>query len=535
MLTRLYAGSQDLDPRQLEPGRDVLLSVNLADGLDVPKGCLLDDRWTAEDRIALSEDATQLFTEWRHAAGTSVIVDGLDLAHVWEIELRAQVFLPAAAVARSRIAGPVEASGFAPDALGLLRALLGDVRGTPGGPGRPAPIQRRPPKGAAAAVAEALRRLGVPPRWRADVVAIPYWHLSPVLNELQRVRRGVVAPNGVVLPGVPPRHVLAAALFGGWTGFAGARAREASRADVGAALERGPAEHPLHARAAALLKRSAPASLAEYRHLRRAFARRAPALALLPWDSPDIARVLLAAAVPSGAESLVVQHGFDSQLGDPDKTRARHVAVWSRRDAGLLAGAGTPHITGNPGAACYATRTSAGGGHGEGPPVVMVEYPGRLSALIPARIALRHVEAALQGLKQAGWRAAIVRPHPSDVEVEAYLRLGRRLELDVGVDAATPIDALLGATRLCVGSLSTATLQAWALGVPTVFLDVSGAPRPWPFDGTLPCATSAGELAERAARTVAGEGRELALEALGARPDAVARLVELVRTLAARG
>jgi hypothetical protein len=109
----------------------------------------------------------------------------------------------------------------------------------------------------------------------------------------------------------------------------------------------------------------------------------------------------------------------------------------------------------------------------------------------------------------------------------------------VTVDTTTPIEPLLGAAGLCVGAMSTATLQAAALGVPTVLLDVAGIPRPWPFDGAAdapPRVTDADGLAAAADAAhrrddVAGAGA--AREALGARSAAIDDVVALIAQLSA--
>ena len=87
--------------------------------------------------------------------------------------------------------------------------------------------------------------------------------------------------------------------------------------------------------------------------------------------------------------------------------------------------------------------------------------------------------------------------------------------------------------------MSTATLQAAALGVPTVLLDVAGVPRPWPFDGgpdALPLATDARGLAaaaDTARRRADVAGAGAAREALGARREAVDDVVALLARLSA--
>jgi hypothetical protein len=105
----------------------------------------------------------------------------------------------------------------------------------------------------------------------------------------------------------------------------------------------------------------------------------------------------------------------------------------------------------------------------------------------------------------------------------------------LALDASTPIEDLLASADVCVGALSTATLQAAALGVHTVFLDVSGATRPWPFDGApgaLPAAYGAQELAQLIEQGPAAA--DAAATALGLSGRATERIVDMIEALAGR-
>jgi hypothetical protein len=151
---------------------------------------------------------------------------------------------------------------------------------------------------------------------------------------------------------------------------------------------------------------------------------------------------------------------------------------------------------------------------------------------------MRHVVTALDGLAavRPGTRA-VIRPHPSDLDPQAYLELApTRGELEIEVDTSTAIEPLLASGDLCIGSLSTATLQACALGVPTVVLDVAGIARAWPFcEGALSVGTDADELADAIAAALASReiaGLDAALDALGVRADATERVVDLVAKIA---
>jgi len=106
--------------------------------------------------------------------------------------------------------------------------------------------------------------------------------------------------------------------------------------------------------------------------------------------------------------------------------------------------------------------------------------------------------------------------------------------LDTSIDTTTPIEQLLGAADLCVGSLSTATLQAGTLATPVAVLNVTGFDWVWPLGGDtpVPVARDAEELepvllAWREQGSL--PGRDALVGALGAdRDGAVERLAELV-------
>jgi hypothetical protein len=126
----------------------------------------------------------------------------------------------------------------------------------------------------------------------------------------------------------------------------------------------------------------------------------------------------------------------------------------------------------------------------------------------------------------------VLRPHPLD-DADYEANLPAQPGLSVRVERGGPIEPLFAGAALCVGALSTATLQAAVAGVPTVFLNSTGLRLAWPFDGSgaFPYAEDAEGLAARIDEVLAAPvvpGAEAAAEALGLRPDSVERLVELV-------
>ena len=551
-----------LAPETLRDGRDLVLEPGWADGLALPDGTALEDHLEIAEREAVDEDARAALARWRQRSGPLLTVDAIDLAHIAEVELLARCFVPVArldhalpAVLRTYATTAVASTGGSDGLVGVALALaakhgMAVDPGALGDGGSPQQFRWRGFGLASVAARAGVRRLGVPPRLRGGVVCVPYWHLVPLYRRLARSSRslGPVAA-GVALPALGRRDALGVAVRGGWLGAPGARARRRSQETVDAALALARAAGPedavdaaVHALALDVVRAIAGDALAEVAHARAGLAGGRARLLVLPWDSPAAARVLLAAAAATDVPSLVVQHGFDAGLGDPDKLLAGHIATWSARDSEDVTRRGRKPdehtITGNPGATHLAAAHPRTADRDR--TIVLVEYPGRLSARLGSRACMRQAATALRGLAAARpGTTAVVRPHPADPSPEAYGALGAGLDLNVTVDAHTPIETLLRTADLVVGAVSTASLQAIALGVPVGYLDLGGFARPWPFDGApdgLPRATSAEELAAVAADLVAGRdvpALDVAREALGARPDAIERCVALVGALAA--
>jgi hypothetical protein len=165
--------------------------------------------------------------------------------------------------------------------------------------------------------------------------------------------------------------------------------------------------------------------------------------------------------------------------------------------------------------------------------VVLVQHSLPVSARLDDRAPARHLEAAVTALRRAEPRLRItVRPHPALGRADYEL-----LAVEAGaddVDTTTPGRSLLAGAAVCVGALSTLSLEAALVGTPVVMLDVEGGDWPAPFDGRgdVPYARDADEAA--AALTDAltsGEvrGRETLLDALGVPvSDPVGRVVEWI-------
>ena len=87
-----------------------------------------------------------------------------------------------------------------------------------------------------------------------------------------------------------------------------------------------------------------------------------------------------------------------------------------------------------------------------------------MSALIDSRVSIRHVDTALRALaKEMPGTEVVIRPHPAEHEPEIFGCLAdSHRTIRVIVDAESSIAALIEAADLCVGAVSTATLQAGA-------------------------------------------------------------------------
>ncbi len=553
---RILARSTGIDVATLRPGADLLVHAGRADAPRLAEGVLLDDLLSHEERLRLDAEADETLRTWRARHDAQLTVDGVCLPHVHEIELLADVMLPELRIAR----GLPRALGASPPAAALLEgfdplraACLAELLGERGvaceiGRGGPAPrypltFPRPQAQGIRRVAAGARRAAGAPARVRGDVLVIPHWHLLPLWQRLAADGlEPVMDPSN--LPPLGRRGLLRRARAGGWIGHPGARARARSRRAVESGLRRARAEpgadaleRLLDERALDLLAAVAPGDVATADALRRAF-RDGLRTAVTLSDAAPVSRLIRLAAHEHGRPLVQVQHGHLSVIpggfGSPrtwqDGMAAGRVAVWSRRDAEHLATApGRVVHTGNPAAA--AMVPSAGTVRG-GTVLLLAQPVGILTCAVDVRATVRHLDSALAGIAALDPGAAVsFRPHPYDRPVAAaVLAATDHRGLDVRVDAERPIDAALADARLCVGSSSTATLQAIAAGVPTVFLRASGVDAQPPLDGSgqLPVAATGEELAARLGELSEPRGRDEALAALGVEPGALERVAAVV-------
>jgi hypothetical protein len=537
----------------LEPGRDLLLPDDPA-AADAPVGTLLNDWLDAEARVGAQEDAEGAMAAWRERVDAPLTRNGICLPHVHTGNLQADVFLAAARIATGLPAftaaerpARMEIHGADRDlAVALVAALeaAGVKANLIGGgplPRYPIGFARSVRRGRLAPLREAL---GFPGRPRGVVLIQPFRHLRGLWAALPA--RGVdPVLDPALLPPLSARELVARAWRGGFIGHPGSRALRRSRAALGQALasvgEPPPSQaSPLVAlgeqRALELIRQLASGTFALAGAFRAAV-RRGLRTAVVPSDTAPYARTFTSATRELGSTLVTVQHGFCGDLWRvggklvpyADGVEAERVAVWSERDEQRLRGfaRGEITVTGNPDA-------------GESPPtarepgrtaLVLLQPAGASELIFDVRAARRYVEEALAGLAAARFSGPVVlRPHPLDrMDYRGLETHGLRTSVDAG--SSLP-DALRGA-RLCVGTLSTATLEAVRAGVPTVFLDVAGVPLPWPFDGSgaLPRATDRESLADALGALGKRPGdatQAAAAEALGARPGALGRVADLV-------
>lgn len=553
---RLHRGSAGLDLRGLRAGRDILLSVDPAHGLDLPEGVLIDDYLDLELRAEIDDAAAEALERWRRVHDGPLTVDGICLPWLWETELYASVFLPALreAVGLRRalaahdwpavelrtddesLEAVVEASGGFVAEARRVEPLLVAKR-----PRR----RRNVMKGLRRAVKSAARRSGVPSVVRPGAVIVAgYWHLAPVVDRMLESRRlrpalALQAP----LPG--PRRSLRIAARGGWVGLPGPLQRRWAKS-LAACLRDAIVPVPLdglECSVGEVVSRTsrrfvadhAPHDLAYARLLGRCFRRIEIGGVVVPYDTRSEERLMVTIAQSFGIPTIVVQHGaylegtrfLDLQVADT-------VALWS--DAALPAvaeRADRSSVVGYPGAAPPRHEP-----HAESPYTITVlgDCAHRVSSLRDARIVQRHYAAAIEASLEAVPEALIVlRPHPSSAPGAAEAMCEGYPRAKIVVDTTTNILELLAGSHVCIGTYSTATLQAALVDTPAVVLNLGGTDFPWPLGGgtTVQVAHSRDELATILHELAAGDGgqrgRDDLLAALGVMPgDALERLQELI-------
>jgi hypothetical protein len=537
-------------------GIDLVLEPPDSHASTLAPGTLLHDHFEPDDRESLDAAALGRFAAWTERRRDALIVDGIDVAWIWGEEICAEVFLPEVATVlglqrvlgsepprRVSLKGVDDELGRAIEAMVDFEVELDASAPEPlryprlrASPWKVPPLRR--------AYRAVITALGVPPFPRGNVLLLPYWHLIPVHERLLDEPGLLPLHNPLSLPALPPRELVRALLRGGWTGAPNALQARRSRRALGRALDaarRQPApgdalDRLLDTRALRLLEDRAPSTVAQVRSARRALARPEVGGVLLGWDTPPHARSVIVAARQTDKPVILVQHGLANEPDSEDMLASDVVGVWSQRVVDELASRTDARIevTGNPG---HAPLPASARKRAEGCTVILPEYESRLSLRIVPGTPRRCVETALEAVQAARpGTVALVRPHPSDHDPEAFRELGARFpELRIEVDTKSPIQDVIARGDLCIAGPSTATLQSAIAGLPTIFLNMVDATRAWPFDdsGVFPTVTTAEELTAEIPRALAGEGqppRAAIEDALGEVPDAIDRVLALLRS-----
>lgn len=562
---RLYASSAEADPRSLRPGEDLVLRLEIPHGTSLAEGVFVEDYLASAERPRIDDAALAAMRQWRDTFEESLTVDGMPLPWVWELELFASVFYP---IVKDAIALRCALERLRPGRIELIAtsaSMERTIRAVTGSLG--IEVTRRPWSGSRSSRAQtssaplgnrvrqgsvdAIATLGVPSRLRQDAaLLIGYWSLMPTLDRMLETRGCRPAVHLEMRP-VGPMRSFRCAISGGWIGIPSKRAirREDRRLRrmldaianpeplETAGIELGEAIH----RDALDFARRGGRDIARAKVLMRAFARRRPHVVVLPYDATPEARCLVFAARQSGVRTLVVAHGgYSWEAPVREYETSDEVAVWSSQGRVSLKNTDRPiYVVGYPGPP-PATRSLSKRSTARVRPriAVLEELHASHSALLGPRVTARHYTAALQAVRASSSSAQVIlRPNPGSDGRTAEASARAFPDLDVEIDRSSEITELLASVDVCVGALSTATLQAALVNTPIVMLNVTGRDWPWPLGGDTPVPVAGSEEAligwlGRALTERSLPGREALLEALGAgdADDSRDRLLEIIRS-----
>ena len=502
---RLRRSARELDPRALTAGRDLVLDVSIEQGTSVPIGVLIDDHLDLAAREAVDQAAHEMIAAWRRRVDPPLTIGAICLADVWHSELYAEVFLPVARImagvkAAAAAVGPGElvCGGLDVELVAALRAELGRIAVSAVTIGSPPtyPTEDAAPPAIAARqpgwqrrLRRTIEELGLPTVAWGDVLVLPYLSTLPVLARLTSDEH--LRP--VLHLGAVPDLALAVktARTGGWLGLPGFAARRRGRAETRQALKAaaglGPdapgAARLAHVRAIECLAARALETTSVARCVQRAFGKRALRAVLLPFDHEPVPKTIIRLAQHAGVPTLFVQHGYEPYPVFHTGAVADFAAVWSAADQDAFPSErrANVRVVGNPRIAPGARAHRPIGLHAQRPPgrapvaIVLAEHVARASSILDRRITAMHLRAALEGLRASSrdWQI-VVRPHPVD-DAGEFERLVAALGGEgVEVDGHSPAGELLSCADLCVGALSTMTLEAALAGVRVVMLNPQG-------------------------------------------------------------
>jgi hypothetical protein len=503
--------------RTLRPGCDILLSADPARGLDLPEGVLIDDYLSVAARSDIDDAAAQAVVRWREVHDSRLTVDGVCMPWLWEIELYASVFLPAIRQAvglRVALAShdwpAVELAGGDNNSVPLVKAAGGTIASERYADTRTSPQRLRRRRGLMRGLRRALqvlaRKGGVPSYVRSGAVVVAgYWQLSPVVDRMLDTHRARPAlALHAPLPGA--RRALRMARRGGWVGLPGPFDRRWARnraARLGASVASLPMDvfgcslgELTRMAAATFVAERAATELPLLRLLQRTFRRYKVGCVVVPFDVVPEMRLAVTTAKSFGIPTIVVQHGaYLEPLRFPDLQVADTAVLWS--EAAIPAVAGRTDdvvVVGYPG-----PRPSWHQSFATTPAIIVLGAPSyRASCLRDTRQEQRQYAAAIEAaLEVAPDTPIVLRPHPSTGPLAADAMCSRYPSALITVDVTSDIFDLLRRGAVCIGTNSTAVMQAALIGTPILILNLDGVEFPWPLGGsstTVPIARSREDL-----------------------------------------
>jgi hypothetical protein len=545
---RVHPSSRGLDLGRLTPGEDLVLDIEPAHGIALSDGVLADDHLDQAARWEIHRGGLPAVARCRAALDAPLTVGALCLPWLWELEIEIEMvaILGRAEALRRAVerydppaivlAGPDDRTRAVAAAVAAGAGIA--VSEQPSAAAAP-PAARLPSATIARRrVVAAARELGIPSRLRpGSVLFVSYW---PLMALLDRMLDDPERRPAVMLRNLPtgPQRSLRAGSRGGWLGTPGPagrrRARRTASAAIAAAqpcvpeldvsgLALGPAAH---AAVLDIARRRGASDLAMAATLRRAFRRAPPACVLSAWDVEPGARLTTSLAQQAGIRTLALAHGaflLPQTLVDLDL--CDEALIWSEAVAPPITNRDRPiHVVGYPEPRPAAPATRGAPPEGSRPRVLVLAQPALPDVgLTSPRIAMRQYDTAVGVLAERCPDARIVlRPHPSggrQAEDELAARFPRA---SIEIDSGSSILDVLAGCDLCIGTITTATLQAALVGTPVVALNLMGWEWRWPLGATttVPVAHDAAALATWLDRWRDGPplpGREDLLAALGAR------------------
>jgi hypothetical protein len=520
----VHATAALYDGRTLAPGRDVVLDLAAEQGHILPDGLLVDDHLDLAQRQAVDETAHRAIAEWRSHVDDALTIGELCLSDIWHSELYAEVFLPfcriVAAVAAAAAAygtRQLVCDGLDENLIAALRDAVAPVAVDAAaiGPPRRYPSQEPAPTGAAArqprwqrAARSALNAVGLPSLARGEVLVVSYLSTVSLLQSLAATNGPVPIVDAAVMPN--PSLALRAARRGGWLGIPGHQARRRARADADRCLvaaerlrwpeiARPGLARSLHTEALSCLRGRAMETTAIVPRLRSLLQRGMARAVVLPFDHEPYPRTIVRMAQAANVPTLYIQHGYEPYRVFHTGTLCDFAAVWSDADRAAFPAERRKNVRVVGNLRRSAPPVASGPPAGGGPiAIVLAEHHSRQTAILDRRITATHLAIAVEGLRASATRwKIVVRPHPSDDPARFERILATLSAGDVTVDAHSDPGELLSRADLCIGALSTMTLEAAAIGTRVVMVNPCGIDwsPPLQLDGAVPMARDAAGLA----------------------------------------